>query len=48
MVFYIFILCKDIYIIDLKCIVLEIEKVYVVLYDIVKDGGIVLFVGIKK
>jgi len=45
---YIFTSRKDIHIIDLKRTALEIEKAYAALYEIAKDGGIVLFVGTKK
>jgi small subunit ribosomal protein S2 len=45
---YIYTARKDIHIIDLKKTAEEIEKTYVALYDIVKNGGRVLFVGTKK
>ncbi len=45
---YIFTARKDIHIIDLKKTAEEIEKAYSALFDIVKDGGQVLFVGTKK
>ena len=45
---YIFTARKDIHIIDLKKTAEEIEKAYAALFDIVKEGGKVLFVGTKK
>lgn len=45
---YIFTSRKDIHIIDLKKTAEEIEKAYAALYQIVVDGGKVLFVGTKK
>ncbi len=45
---YIFTARNGIYIIDLQKTANEIEKAYVALLNIVKDGGKVLFVGTKK
>jgi small subunit ribosomal protein S2 len=45
---YIFTARKDIHIIDLKKTAEEIEKAYAALYNIVAEGGKVLFVGTKK
>lgn len=45
---YIFTSRKDIHIIDLKRTAREIEVAYEALFNIVKDGGRVLFVGTKK
>ncbi len=45
---YIFTARKDIHIIDLKRTAEEIEKAYSALFDIVAEGGKVLFVGTKK
>lgn len=45
---YIFTARKDIHIIDLKKTAEEIEKAYAALFQIVQDGGRVLFVGTKK
>ncbi len=45
---YIFTARKDIHIIDLKKTAEEIEKAYAALYQVVADGGKVLFVGTKK
>ena len=45
---YIFTARNGIYIIDLKKTVVEIEKAYAALLEIVQNGGKVLFVGTKK
>src|SRR5690606_13608774 len=45
---YIFTARKDIHIIDLKITAQKIEEAYNALYNIVKDGGKILFVGTKK
>ena len=45
---YIFTARNDIYIIDLQKTADAIECAYKVLFDIVKEGGKVLFVGTKK
>lgn len=45
---YIYTSRKDIHIIDLKRTKIEIENAYEALFEIVKDGGKVLFVGTKK
>ena len=45
---YIFTQRNGIYIIDLKKTAEEIEKAYLALFNIVQDGGKVLFIGTKK
>ena len=45
---YIFTARNGIYIIDLKKTVVEIEKAYQALLEIVQNGGRVLFIGTKK
>ncbi len=45
---YIFTARNGIYIIDLKKTAEEIEKAYAALFNIVQDGGKVLFIGTKK
>ena len=45
---YIFTQRNGIYIIDLKKTAVEIEKAYLALFNIVQDGGKVLFIGTKK